>query len=787
MEKIESSNTFVMAQSPLLLIEHLIVGPVKIEPKRLVMPYTVIKNEGWDSNELIYKYEEAVFDASNPSDQNLASMIGAQVALNYGLFCKKITFDGLFDQTDKRLLLDMMENTCREILVNKIYKPTIFLKEEYKNLPIQKQKKYTLAIIAFKNSVYNENQLEWTYWNTDNQKHCVLSSGGKDSLLSYGLLKEMEKEVHPIFGNESGRHWFTALNGYRYQKENDPNTARVWMNSDRIFAWMLRHLPLIREDFANVRADDYPIRLWTVAVFLFGVLPLMKKRALGRLVIGDEYDCTQRGNFQGISHYNGSYDQSRFFDEAMSRFFLKKGWGISQFSILRPLSELLIMKMLVKRYPELQQHQISCHAAHEQNGRIYPCGKCEKCHRIVGMLTALDESAKPCGYTEKQIEAGLQNLKTKKLKQIASDAGHLYFMLTQKGILQSKSKGHPEIMHLRFDKEHSHIDGIPVDLRAPLYGIYLQYSEGAVHRVARKWEKFDLLGNSKMQAAYAFELSSNNGLNSTAKIQNYGHLPKSKKNYLWANLTWQEAEQRTKETDTALLPVGAIEQHGLHLPLDVDAFDADYLAHKVAEACGEPRPLVLPLVPYGVSYHHDDFPGTISISNEAMSKYIYDIGKSLARNGIKKLIIINGHGDNAPTLNYAAQMINRDTGIFVCVDTGETSDADIDRFAATPNDIHAGEIETSTTLAIRPELVQMDKIQDSTLQFSSRYLNISSKNYVPWYVQTKKISETGTMGNPTKASVEKGKKIWEIMIGHLVAFVEEIKGIPLEEIYQRRY
>ena len=77
-------------------------------------------------------------------------------------------------------------------------------------------------------------------------------------------------------------------------------------------------------------------------------------------------------------------------------------------------------------------------------------------------------------------------------------------------------------------------------------------------------------------------------------------------------------------------------------------------------------------------------------------------------------------------LNYAAQMINRDANIFVAVDTGETSDVDIDEIAETQNDIHAGEIETSTTLAIRPEMVQMDKAKKTSLKFTSRYLNFSS-------------------------------------------------------------
>ena len=80
---------------------------------------------------------------------------------------------------------------------------------------------------------------------------------------------------------------------------------------------------------------------------------------------------------------------------------------------------------------------------------------------------------------------------------------------------------------------------------------------------------------------------------------------------------------------------------------------------------------------YGVAYHHEDFKGTVSVTNDALGKMVYDIGMSLARNGIRKLVILNGHGDNTPTLNYAAQMINRDANIFVCVETGETSDEDL--------------------------------------------------------------------------------------------------------------
>ncbi len=763
------------------------VGAIEILNKKVSATYelTTMKGEKL-SNKLTYLYAESVFEPDDPATQNLASMMVAQVAVNYGLFCEKIVFDGLYGNTDRRYLLDMMENTSREIYVNRLLAPNEFLLEKYQAMEPVVSKRYTLARVEFVNTSFKGSKVSWNHWDVNRDRTAILSSGGKDSLLAYGITREMGLEAHPVFINESGRHWFTALNAFRYFEKHDKNTVRVWCNSDRLFNWMLRQMPFIRKNFSRIRSDMYPIRLWTVAVFLFGVLPVARKRGIGQILIGDEYDTTQRSVFDGIAHYNGLYDQSKFFDLYLTRYYLKKGWLVHQFSILRSLSEMLIQKILAERYPELQAQQVSCHASSEKDGRIYPCGKCEKCRRIVGMLKVLGKDPRNCGYDDNKIKQSLKSYTSRSVKQLGTDMQHLFYLLLEKELIErnayttKNAKERSHIMKLRFDHFRSILSDIPLFFRKPALKIFLEHTDGAMMLQNKKWVDFDVLNSREIAAPYPFDVKSSFTMNRKS------HDP-YQKNFLWEHLSWPELQERLQEVDTALLPCGAIEQHGPHLPVDIDYFDANYLARKVAEACSNPRPLVMPPIPYGVSYHHEDFKGTISVTNEALSRFVYDIGMSLAVNGIRKLIIINGHGDNAPTLNFAAQMINRDAGIFVCVDTGETSDRDIDNLSETHNDIHAGEVETSTSLALRPELVNMDKAERESPRFISSYMDYSSSRGVPWYVRTRKLSETGIIGDPTKASAEKGKKMWEVMIAHLVKFVEEIKSSKLDDLYQKKY
>ncbi|MDH3253719.1 MAG: creatininase family protein, partial [Acidobacteriota bacterium] len=753
----------------LTVIDRLEVGPVRLEADRLSMPYRVQVGASVEATELAYRWGEKVFDPESESDHQLAAMIGAQVALNYGLFCRELVLHGRFDYADRDFLGAMAENTAREIYVKKFLQPNPFLTGDASRLPAIRLDSYLRARVVLPDAVGKtpskrskaKPEAEPS-WQATPSRIAVLASGGKDSLLSYGLLDEMGLETHSVFVNESGRHWFTARNAFRSLSQEAPDTTtRVWTTSDRVFSWMLRHLPFVRADHGRVRSDEYPIRLWTVAVFLFGALPVLRARGIGRIVIGDEYDTTHRTRHKGITHYDGLYDQSRYFDESLSRYYRRKGWPLVQFSLLRQMSELLIQKTLAERYPDLQRHQVSCHATHIDNDRTRPCGRCEKCRRIVGMLVAVGSDPERCGYTAEQVTGCLEALASRGVHQESSGAQQLAWMLVRRGVLADHTEGlgrareRREILKLRFDREASPPTTVPADLRTPLYELLLQHAEGAVEKTGWIWNPYQPLTRSG-RAATAEEASGG------SKVVGPPAELDPARSFFLGEMTWLQAKARFAESEVVLLPVGAVEQHGPHLPLDIDGWDAEYLSRQVAARCSDPKPLVLPLIPYGVSYHHDDFPGTVSVGPDTLAQFVYEVGMAVARHGITKLVIVNGHGGNAPALQLAAQKVNRDARIFTCVDTGETSDTDINALAETLNDVHAGEIETSTALATRPELVDKSRLESSVPEFSSRYLDFSSAASVEWYEHTAKISDSGVLGDPTKASREKGERMWEL-------------------------
>ena len=135
----------------LTVIDRLEVGPVQLEPTRLSVPYRVYQKGKSEQAELRYRFGESVFDSRDADCQNLATMIGAQVALNYGLFCKEIVLHGPLDGHDQRFLTEMARNTAREIYVKKFLEPNPFLRGAAGQLPVIRQevpRQDRLALLA---------------------------------------------------------------------------------------------------------------------------------------------------------------------------------------------------------------------------------------------------------------------------------------------------------------------------------------------------------------------------------------------------------------------------------------------------------------------------------------------------------------------------------------------------------------------------------------------------------------------------------------------------------------
>lgn len=271
-----------------------------------------------------------------------------------------------------------------------------------------------------------------------------------------------------------------------------------------------------------------------------------------------------------------------------------------------------------------------------------------------------------------------------------------------------------------------------------------------------------------------------------ARTQMQATKPSVENIVLLGELTSEEAGRRFKECDIVLLPVGSVEQHGPHLPLDTDSYDAYWLAQEVAKKVTGKKPLVLPQINYGVSYHHMKYPGTISLSPSTLSDIVYEVCLSLIEHGVKKVLIVNGHGGNRPALQSAAQRLAHETGTLICIDSGEIVASKIKKIVRSRNDVHSGEYETSTSLANREALVRKDRIRKGEMRFASRFFEFDAKDRVVHQYRMDQISSTGVLGNPTRASKEKGELLWKGHIKNLVSLVEELKGIDKEPVKAER-
>jgi creatinine amidohydrolase len=244
-----------------------------------------------------------------------------------------------------------------------------------------------------------------------------------------------------------------------------------------------------------------------------------------------------------------------------------------------------------------------------------------------------------------------------------------------------------------------------------------------------------------------------------------------------ARLSWPDARDAIRQAHVALLPVGAMEQHGPHLPLGTDWYIASRIAEEVAKQEGR---LVLPGIPVGVSREHRQFWGTLSVSPDALRDQAISQALSLGDHELRRLVFVNGHGSNCAPLDEAARHLRND-GIHAFVFNWWQSIATTlaELFPDPP--LHAGSIETSLMLAIRPELVREDRFEEaSSVSQWGTYVEGALVGF-----DAADFSDAGNVGDPSLASVGKGRTALSAACDSLERFCTWLAERPEEDLAPR--
>ncbi len=263
----------------------------------------------------------------------------------------------------------------------------------------------------------------------------------------------------------------------------------------------------------------------------------------------------------------------------------------------------------------------------------------------------------------------------------------------------------------------------------------------------------------------------------------------SLREHRYEKLTWPEINLAIEAGKIPIIPVGAIEQHGPHLPLDVDML----LSTSVALAAGQrvaDKALVLPPLSYGYTGHVMDFPGTINIHYTHFIEHTLDVCKSLAYHGFKKMLLLNGHGSNMPNLDLVARRLNLETDA-ECGFTGWWRFLTVDpefmpswRESEFPGGIaHACELETSVYLHLAPDDVRTDRIRSGQYLFHAekskfRYVDLFGSGPVDVTSWTASYTDTGVMGGAALATAEKGRRAFDEAVSRLCEFITEWHAVP---------
>lgn len=264
----------------------------------------------------------------------------------------------------------------------------------------------------------------------------------------------------------------------------------------------------------------------------------------------------------------------------------------------------------------------------------------------------------------------------------------------------------------------------------------------------------------------------------------------------FADLTWPEVEALDPEATVLVLPVSAIEQHGPHLPLSVDAeINRGIVRHALEIMPPELDASFLPELVYGRSEEHQAFPGTLTIEPGRLAHVWHDIGRSLARAGLRKLVIFNSHGGQPAIVDLAARRLRVERNQLVVqadwwrlappatvLPAGSLPETEL------RHGIHAGAVETSMMLFLRPDLVRRDRFEDfrsASADWAEAHRHLNALGATPFAWMTQDLHPSGACGDPRLASAELGRLLVTAAAEALVRLLQETAGFPLTNLRAR--
>lgn len=253
----------------------------------------------------------------------------------------------------------------------------------------------------------------------------------------------------------------------------------------------------------------------------------------------------------------------------------------------------------------------------------------------------------------------------------------------------------------------------------------------------------------------------------------------------WSDYTSEAFSRLDRENLVAVLPVGAIEQHGPHLPLAVDAAIVDGIVKATIARLGDDsRALFLPTQAIGKSNEHSRYIGTLTFSAQTLISMWCEIGACVAASGVRKMVLLNSHGGQISTMDIVARelRIRHNMMVFSVNWFGQGMPEGVYSEHDDKHGIHAGDMETSVMLELHPDLVDMSKAQNfrtltETFTRDYKYISLSGKAKPAWQIQD--INPYGAAGDASIATAEKGRKTIDFAAGRLVELLSEVERAPL--------